>query len=158
VAIGSVAVGLNTSGGVLVLGLVCGWLRSVYPVFGCIPEPTQAVLESVGLHTFIAVVGLSVGPSFVAGLLHMGPGLFCAGIIVVLVPHTVTLCIGYYCLQQHPGVLLGVCAGGSITMAALRAIEAEADSKVPLLGYTVPYALGNALLPVRGPVAVALVS
>jgi putative transport protein len=84
-----------------VLGLVCGWLRSVYLVFVRIPEFTQWVLESVRLHTFIAVVGLRVGPSFITGLLHMGPGLFGTGIIVTLVPHTVTLCIGYYCLQQH---------------------------------------------------------
>jgi putative transport protein len=55
-------------------------------------------------------------------------------------------------------VLLGVCAGGSTTTAGVRAIEAEADSRVPLLGYTVPYAIGHVLLPAWGAVPVAMTS
>jgi putative transport protein len=42
--------------------------------------------------------------------------------------------------------------------AALRAVQDEAQSKVPALGYTVPYAIGNILLTAWGPVIVALMS
>ena len=42
--------------------------------------------------------------------------------------------------------------------AALRALQDEADSKLPALGYTVPYAVGNILLTAWGPVIVALLS
>ena len=42
--------------------------------------------------------------------------------------------------------------------AALRAIQDEANSKAPVLGYTVPYAIGNVLLTAWGPVIVLLLT
>ena len=39
--------------------------------------------------------------------------------------------------------------------AALRAIQDKAESKLPALGYTVPYAVGNIVLTAWGPVIVA---
>ena len=39
VTIGNIPLTLTASGGALVMGLVFGWLRSVYPFFGRIPEP-----------------------------------------------------------------------------------------------------------------------
>ena len=47
-------------------------------------------------------------------------------------------------------IVLGACAGARTTTAALGAIEDEAKSKVPALGYTVTYAVGNTLLTVWG--------
>ncbi len=38
----------------------------------------------------------------------------------------------------------------------VRAIQDEAGSKLPVLGYTVPYAIGNILLTAWGPVIVML--
>jgi putative transport protein len=46
-------------------------------------------------------------------------------------------------------------AAGAIT-AALRAVQDEARSSVPALGYTVPCAIGNILLTVWGQVFVAM--
>ena len=66
--IGSVPLTLSTSGGALISGLFFGWLRSVRPTFGRIPSPTVWFMNSVGLNVFIAVVGISSGPGFVAGL------------------------------------------------------------------------------------------
>src|SRR5262249_28432974 len=60
---GSVPLSLSTSGGALMAGLVCGWLRSVHPTFGRIPGPALWVFNNIGLTTFIAVVGISTGPS-----------------------------------------------------------------------------------------------
>ena len=42
--------------------------------------------------------------------------------------------------------------------AALRAVQDEAGSKLPVLGYTVPYAIGNILLTAWGPVIVMLIA
>ena len=56
---GNVEIGLSLPVGVLLGGLVCGWLRSVRPRwFGRIPGPTLWVFESIGLTGFVAVVGL----------------------------------------------------------------------------------------------------
>ncbi len=67
--VGGIELGLSLSVGVLLGGLVCGWLRSVQPrLFGRIPTPTLWVFESIGLTGFVAVVGLNAGPDFVKGL------------------------------------------------------------------------------------------
>jgi putative transport protein len=78
--IGSVPLTLSTSGGALISGLFFGWLRSVRPTFGRIPSPTVWFMNSVGFNVFIAVVGISSGPGFVAGFQQLGFSLFLWGI------------------------------------------------------------------------------
>jgi putative transport protein len=154
--IAGVPLSLSTSGGALIAGLFCGWLRSVNRTFGRIPGPALWVFNNVGLNTFIAVVGISAGPGFVAGLKTNGLGLFFAGIVVTTLPFIVGLFAGKYIFKFHPAINLGACAGARTTTAALGAIEEVAQSKVPALGYTVPYAVGNTLLTIWGVVIVLL--
>lgn len=147
---------LTASGGALIMGLVFGWLRSVYPFFGRIPEPAIWIFDTVGLCTFIGVVGLSAGPSFVAGLQKTGLSLVVVGLVSALLPHTVGILFGRFVLRMQPLIVLGACAGAGTITAALRAVQDEARSSVPALGYTVPYAIGNILLTAWGPVLVAM--
>ena len=74
----------------IVIGLVAGWARSRYPVFGSIPEPAQRLLMDIGLIVFIAVVGLNAGPHAVAAYRESGgiffASIFVAGMIVTLMP------------------------------------------------------------------------
>ncbi len=149
---------LTASGGALVMGLVFGWLRSVYPTFGRIPEPALWVFDTLGLAVFIGVVGLNAGPTFVDGLRHTGPSLLLVGLVVALTPHLVAVLFGRFVLKMNPVILLGTCAGAGTVTAALRAIQDEANSKAPVLGYTVPYAIGNVLLTAWGPVIVLLLT
>src|SRR5262245_52187471 len=158
IRVGTMALSLTASGGALVMGLVFGWLRSVRPTFGRIPEPALWVFDTIGLAVFIAVVGLNAGPTFVEGLRATGPGLIVVGFIVALTPHVVALLFGRYVLRMNPVILLGACAGAGTATAALRAVQDEAHSKLPVLGYTVPYALGNILLTAWGPVIVLLMA
>ena len=65
---------------------------------------------------------------------------------------------GRYILKMNPVILLGACSGAGTVTAALRAIQDQAESKLPALGYTVPYAVGNIILTAWGPVIVALMS
>jgi putative transport protein len=131
-------------------------LRSVHPVFGRIPAPALWVFNNVGLCAFIAVVGIGAGPGFVEGLKQQGLTLFFAGVMVTLIPFVVGLLVGKYIFKMHPGILLGACAGARTTTAALGAIQEEAKSKVPALGYTVTYAVGNTLLTIWGVIIVML--
>jgi putative transport protein len=150
-------IGLSLSVGVLLGGLVCGWLRSMWPrFFGRIPSPTLWVFESLGLAGFVAVVGLNAGPDFVMGLRTSGMSLVVAGIVTVLVPHAVGVAVGHWAFKMHPGVMLGVCAGAGTATPALAAIQEAAKSAVPTLGYGVAYAVGNVLLALWGTVIVAL--
>jgi putative transport protein len=154
--VGELPISLTASGGALVMGLVFGWLRSVRPTFGRIPEPALWVFDTVGLAVFIGCVGLAAGPSFVAGLRTTGPSLVVVSLLVALTPHLSTVLFGRYVLKMNPVLLLGACAGAGTATAALRAVQDEAGSKLPVLGYTVPYAIGNILLTAWGPVVVML--
>jgi putative transport protein len=154
--VGTLPLSLTASGGALIMGLVFGWLRSVRPTFGRIPEPALWVFDTIGLAVFIGVVGLNAGPSFVAGLEQMGPSLLVVGFIVAVTPHVTALLFGRYVLKMNPVILFGACSGAGTVTAALRSIQDEAESKLPVLGYTVPYAIGNILLTAWGPVIVML--
>jgi putative transport protein len=156
ITVGDLPLSLTASGGALIMGLVFGWLRSVRPTFGRIPDPALWVFDTIGLAVFIGVVGLSAGPSFVTGLRATGPSLLAVGFIVAMTPHVVALLFGRYVLKMNPVILLGACAGAGTVTAALRSIQDEAESKLPVLGYTVPYAIGNILLTAWGPVIVML--
>jgi putative transport protein len=156
VTIGGVSITLTTSGGALISGLVFGWLRSTRPTFGRIPEAALWIFDTVGLAAFIGIVGLNAGPGFVSGVRETGVGLIGAALVVSLVPHTVGLLFGRYVLKLNPIILLGAEAGSGCTTAALRAVQDASGSKLPVLGYTVPYAVGNILLTAWGPVIVAL--
>jgi putative transport protein len=156
VKVGGLPLSLTASGGALIMGLVFGWLRSVRPTFGRIPEPALWVFDTIGLAVFIGVVGLNAGPSFISGLRVTGPSLILVALLVAVTPHATALLFGRYILKLNPVILLGACAGAGTSTASLRAIQDEAGSKLPALGYTVPYAVGNILLTAWGPVIVML--
>ncbi len=156
VTVGGLPLSLTASGGALIMGLVFGWLRSVRPTFGRIPEAALWVFDTVGLAVFIGCVGLGAGPSFVSGVKQLGPSLIFVGLLVAVTPHLTAVLFGRYVLKMNPVILFGACSGAGTITAALRAIQDEADSKLPVLGYTVPYAVGNILLTAWGPVIVLL--
>jgi len=158
IKIGDVPLSLSTSGGSLVSGLVFGWLRSSCRIFEGVPDPAMATMNSVGLNVFIAVVGINAGPGFVAGLGQAGLSLFVAGTVVTAIPLVVGLLLARYVFRFHPGIALGCVAGARTTAPALGAVQDIVQSKVPALGYTVPYAVGNALLTIFGIAIVMLMS
>lgn len=154
--IGGVPISLSTSGGALIAGLVFGWLRSKHPTFGQIPESSLWVLNNVGLNMFIAVVGISAGPSFIQGLKEVGPMLFIIGILATSLPLLLGLILARYVFHFHPALALGCTARARTTTAALGAIQEAVGSETPSLGYTVTYAVGNTLLIIWGVVIVLL--
>jgi putative transport protein len=156
--ISGVPVSLSTSGGALISGLVFGWLRGQHPTFGRIPEPALWVMNNVGLNMFIAVVGITAGPSFVQGFKEAGWGLFIAGALATALPLIGGILLGRYVFKFNPIITLGCAAGARTTTAALGAIQDAVQSKTPALGYTVTYAVGNTLLIIWGVVIIILMS
>ena len=158
IVVGGLPLTLTASGGALIMGLVFGWLRAVRPTFGRIPESAMWVFDTVGLTVFMACVGLAAGPSFFSGLQKSGLSLVLVGLIIAVLPHAVAILFGRYVLKMNPVIVLGACSGAGTITAALRAIQEEAQSELPALGYTVPYAIGNILLTAWGPVLIAMMS
>lgn len=154
--IGSAPITLSSSGGVLIAGIVAGWLRGVHPTFGRIPPAAGWLLNSLGLNMFIAVVGLSSGPSFAAGAEQLGASLFLWGIVATAVPLILSLYIGRYLFRFDDAILLGCCAGARASTATLGMLTERAGSQVPALGFTVTCAVGNTLLTIGGMLIVVL--
>lgn len=157
VNVGVISVSLGASGGILILGLIFGWLHSVYPRFGRIPPPAVWLMETLGLNVFIIGVGLAAGPHAIEAMKSSGVQLLLAGIVVTLVPHVVTLLAGRFVFKMNAGILLGACAGAGTATPAIQAVRDESESSIPTLGFTVPYALSSVILTAWGPVVVALV-
>jgi putative transport protein len=157
VRLGIVEVGLGTSGGILIIGLVFGWIHSMRPSLGRIPAPSVWLMQTLGLNVFIAAVGLAAGPHAVAAMKSSGLQLLVAGMAVTMVPYLLSLLIGRFVFKMNGAILLGACAGAGTAIPAMQAINDESQSAVPTLGFTVPFALSNALLAAAGPVVVTLV-
>jgi putative transport protein len=158
---GGIVLGLGTAGSILVVGLVAGWARSRYPVFGAIPDPAQRLLMDIGLIVFIAVVGIHAGPHAVEAY-HTSGGqffasIFLAGVIVTVVPLAAGTIVARYLLRMSPLMTLGGLAGAQTCTPGLNALREASGSNIGSLAYTVPYAIGNILLTVWGPVVVAIV-
>jgi len=154
--VGGISIGMGTSGGALIAGLIAGYLRARSPTFGNVPAAAQWVFDSFALTVFIAVVGISAGPSFVSGLQTAGLELFLGGIVVTMLTLFITALFGKYVLRMNPVILTGALAGADTTTAALGAIQDVAKSNLVSLGYTITYAVGNILLTVWGTVIVAI--
>lgn len=150
IKIAGIPITLSTAGGALILGIVFGWYRATRPTFGRIPAATLWFMNTFGLNVFIAVVGLTAGPKFVAGLQQLGIGVFLWGVVATSVPLIIAMFLGKYVFRFDPAINLGACAGARTTTAALGMICDSAQSQVPGLGYTVTYAVGNTILTIGG--------
>ena len=78
------------------------------------------------------------------------------GVVVTLVPLTVATIVAYRILHMNPVIICGALAGAMTVDAAITGCCERADSQTPVLGVAVPYAVGNVLLTILGPVIVAL--
>ena len=158
VPVKGIPITLSTSGGALIAGIIVGWLRGVYPTFGRIPAPTLWFMNNVGLNVFIAVVGLTAGPTFVTGIKQAGFGLFLWGLFATSVPMLLAPWIGKYIFKFDPAINLGCCGGARTSTASVAMVGEVAKSDIPLLGYTVPYAVSNTLLTLWGLVIVLMIA
>ena len=149
---------LSTSGGALIAGLLLGWLRSKRPTFGGIPQAAVWLMDNLGLNMFIAVVGITSGPSFVSGLKEVGFLLFFMGVIATSLPLILGMIIGKKIFKFPAAINLGCCAGSRTTTASLGAVQDAIGSSIPAMGYTVTYAIGNTLLILWGVVLVLMMS
>ena len=157
VPINGIPITLSTSGGALIAGLIIGWMRSFIPKIGTVPSATLWFMNSVGLNIFIAVVGITAGPTFIAGLKNVGFDIFLWGLFATSVPMLIAPFIGKYIFKFDPAINLGCCGGARTSTASVAMVADAAGSNVPMLGYTVPYAVSNTLLTLWGLVIVLMI-
>lgn len=155
-ALGNVSIGLGTAGGLLIVGIVIGYLGSVMPTFGRVPAPARFVLMELGLMLFMAGVGLNAGGGVVDALTSVGPIMIAIGILITLLPALVAYLVGRQVLRMNPALLLGSITGAMTSTPALNVVTDAARSSVPALGYAGTYTFANVLLTFAGALMMVL--
>jgi len=153
--IGGVALTLGGGGGALIAGLVCGWLRTRRPAIGALPPAAQQTLSDIGLGGFIAAIGLGNGAAAWTAIQAHGLLLVGMGLVITLVPLIVATLFAHYVLRMNSVITCGALAGAMTVDAAVTGACEMAESQTPVLGVAVPYAVGNVVLTVLGPIIVA---
>lgn len=153
---GALDVTLGTGGGALVAGLFFGWLHMHFPRHGALPVAAADFMKDFGLATFIAAVGLSAGPDAIQLIQQYGLILPALGILVSALPALASLIIGTLVLKIEAPILLGAIAGQHCSTPTISALVSNAGNSIPVIGYTVTYAISNVLLPLMGPVVVSI--
>jgi putative transport protein len=152
ITVGQLSIGLGSAGGLLTAGLTIGYLRSVHPTFGRLPDAARWILMELGLLLFMAGVGLRAGGDIIETFMSAGPLLIVAGVTVTTTPILVGYFFGRKVLKIHPVLLFGGICGSMTSGASLSVVTKEADSAMPSLGYTGAYAFANVLLTIAGSV------
>ena len=158
IPVGHLKIALGTSVGTLLAGVIVGWMRSVRPWFGIIPNAAILFMRSIGLAAFVAMIGLKAGPIFVQAVREYGFILFLGGIVVTLTPLIAGLFFGRYVLKLNPALLLGGIAGAQTMIAGVAAVQEKSDSQVATLGYSYTVAFGHIFLTTWGTIIVSLMS
>jgi putative transport protein len=157
-SVGSVKISLSTSVGTLLAGLLVGYLRTQYPLFGRIPDGAVSLMTSLGLAAFVGLTGIHAGPVFLTALKESGIGLLLGGAVVTLVPQIVGLLFGHFALRMNPILLLGALTGSQTVTAAMAAVQERSGSPVAVLGYTPAYPIANILLTTWGTIVVLVMA
>jgi len=158
VNLGGFRLSLGSSVGVLLAGILVGYIRGRRPLFGRIPDAAISFMQSIGLSGFVAMVGIGAGPHFMPAIREAGLGLFFGGIIVTLTPQIAGLYFGRYILKVNPLLLLGGLSGAQTFTPGLAAVQDKSGSPIAVLGYSGAVAIAHVLLPMWGAVIVALMS
>lgn len=156
IKVGEISIGLGSAGGLLLTGILIGYLRSLHPTFGRVPAAARWILMEFGLLLFMASVGLGAGAGIVAALKSVGIPLFLAGVAVTLTPVIVAYTFGRVVLKMNPVLLLGAVTGAMTSTPALGAINDAAKSNVPALGYAGTYTFANVFLTFAGTLMMTL--
>ena len=154
--VGEISIGLGSAGGLLLIGILIGYLRSLHPTFGRLPAGARWLLKEFGLLLFMASVGLGAGSGIVDGVMSVGFELFLAGVVVTLVPVFVAYAFGRAVLKMNPVLLLGAVTGAMTSTPSLGAVNEAAESPVPALGYAGTYTFANVFLTFAGTLLMVL--
>ena len=158
VHVGDVPLTLGSGGGALLVGLLFGWYRTRNLTIGNMPSPASTLLRDLGLAGFVAVVGLQSGRQAVATIAESGLTIFLVGVVVTLVPMTITLLVGRYVLRYDNAALFaGALAGSRSANPAFGEVLDRAGNSIPTVPFAITYALANVFLTLLGPLVVAFV-
>lgn len=158
VNIGGIPLTLGAGGGVLLSGLLFGWLRGKRPIIGALPSAAGQLLQDFGLAAFVVVIGLNSGKQALSAIQEHGITLFALGVLVTMVPLLLAMLFGRYVLgYRNVAIFAGALSGSRSANPAIGAVLDKSGSSVPAVPFAITYALANVFLTLLGPLVVGLV-
>jgi putative transport protein len=86
IKIGDISIGLGTAGGLLFVGILLGYLRSIHPTFGKVPPATLWIFKQLGLLFFLAGVGVEAGHGVAQAMSSLGPIVLLCSVVISTLP------------------------------------------------------------------------
>ena len=130
--IGKLALGLS---GVLIIALILGNLRRTGGMNWTIPLSANLVLRNLGLTLFLAQVGMSSGPKFVATVTETGFLMLGLGAVVLVALVLPILILGLFVFRMPYDEVAGIVAGACGNPAILAYSNKLAPTDRPDIGY-----------------------
>lgn len=126
---------LGFAGGPMIVALFLGWLGRTGPIIWTMPNNANLTLRQMGLHLFMAGIGIKAGGGILEVFQNQGIQLFLAGAVITLTTSLTTLIVGYRLFKLEMIELLGVNAGVHTQPAALAMAGQLAGNEAPNLTY-----------------------
>jgi putative transport protein len=143
--IGGIVISLGAPGGLLLVGILLGYYRSIHPTFGRVPPATLWVFKELGLLLFLAGVGVEGGKGIAEAMSSLGPIILLCSIPIATLPVIAAYLYGHYILKMNPALLLGAVTGAVTCTPAMAAVSEDARSSIPTIGYAGTYAFATVL-------------
>ncbi|TVQ42138.1 MAG: hypothetical protein EA365_15950 [Gloeocapsa sp. DLM2.Bin57] len=145
IIINGIKIGLGSAGGLLFVGILLGYLRSIHPTFGRVPPATLWIFKELGLLFFLAGVGIKAGQGFSEAISALDISFFLCSLVIATTPVLAVFIYGVYVLKMNPALVLGASTGAVTATPAMAAVSAEARSSIPTIGYAGTYAFATVL-------------
>ncbi|MGF1911370.1 aspartate:alanine antiporter [Vibrio kasasachensis] len=153
---GQVSFGLGNAVGLLLSGIMLGFLRANHPTFGYVPQGALNMVKDLGLMFFMVGIGLSAGGKMFAHLAQVGPQVIGLAFLVSVVPVVIAYLVGAYVLKMNRALLFGAIIGARTCGPAMDIVNEYAKSTIPALGYAGTYAIANILMTLGGTILIIL--
>ncbi len=141
---------IGSAAGLLLTGILIGFLRAQHPTFGGVPPAARILLSELGLSFFMASIGVNAGAHLFEVITSVGPQLIVIGALVTILPVLVGYVFGRKVLKLNPILLLGSLTGAMTSTPSLNVITTTSKSDIPALGYAGTYTFSNVFLTIAG--------
>ncbi|MFM5074241.1 aspartate:alanine antiporter [Aeromonas hydrophila] len=142
--------GLGNAVGLLLAGILMGYLRANHPTVGYVPPGALRLAKDLGLAVFMVSTGLKAGGGILDHLSQVGAVVLFSGMLVTTLPVLVGYLFGVWVLKMNPALLLGAITGARTCAPAMDVVNEAANSSIPALGYAGTYAVANVMLTLAG--------
>ncbi len=153
---GQISVGLGSAGGLLIVGILIGFFRSVHPTFGAFPRAARNIMMDLGIVLFMSSIGLNAGGKVIEALTSVGPLMVLCGVSITIIPVFIAFIFGHYVMKMNAALLLGAITGAMTSTPSLNLVTEAAKSQVPALGYAGSYTFANVILTFAGAILILI--